>query len=141
VSRPVTRWHDLATGLVVDFMVLSLAYDPGRGDSNRLPAPIDGPQFCVTYHGFVEGTARTAGELAALGVSAECIARIERAAGVTAPGLGGCEADGYTLVGTMGDELYWHCEDPAVVTDPEGLKLCARHAEGYWPDLIPGLLP
>ena len=54
---------------------------------------------------------------------------------------GTCDADGYVPVGTMGDERYWHCERPAVVIDPEGLRLCAEHAEEYWPDLIPGLLP
>jgi hypothetical protein len=72
-------WDDV-TGLRVTFMVLTNVDPRARGESNRLPRPIEGPQFCVTDHGFVKGTARTAAELAALGVSAETIAAIEAAA-------------------------------------------------------------
>jgi hypothetical protein len=75
------RWDDATTGLRVDFMVLELV-DPGeRGEHGRTARPIEGPQFAVTRcGGFWVGHARTADQLAALGVSAETIAAIEGAA-------------------------------------------------------------
>jgi hypothetical protein len=36
--------------------------------------------------------------------------------------------DGYVPWGERGDERYWHCEEPAVMTDAAGL-VCAEHGE------------
>jgi hypothetical protein len=78
-------WEDAATGLRVEFVVLSHVDPVNRGEHNRVPKPIDGPQFCVTAPmggggRCAVGAARTAEQLAALGVSAETIAAIEAVA-------------------------------------------------------------
>ena len=75
-------WDDAATGLRVEFMVLTNVDPRGRGEHGRVARPIEGPQFCVTRTGlgggaFFVGHARHADQLAALGVSAETIALIE----------------------------------------------------------------
>lgn len=48
--------------------------------------------------------------------------------GGAATGLGICQMDGYVPWGERGDERYWHCEEPAVMTDAAGL-VCAEHGE------------
>ena len=80
----MTRWEDGATGLRVDFIVITLAGCTGEG--NLLPPTIEGPQFAVTRRGgqpgrFVVGNTRTADGLAALGVSAATIDLIKQEAG------------------------------------------------------------
>lgn len=73
------KWDDAATGLAVEYTDL-IAVGAAPGGGRVSPTPFEGPQFAVTARGFIQGYARTDAELAALGVSGECIAQITRVA-------------------------------------------------------------